>query len=131
MKNVFCVSSQNKTVKMSTFKSNQKQFPLKCTHTNQDLCSQSPQMIWLICNPQVLNRVAANYFSQLCMLKHNMILGDSITDNYLNNQLWYTHLLYQIWCMFMYSSMKVDILTVLFCEETQTVAQNHVVFEHT
>jgi uncharacterized membrane protein len=63
--------------------------------------------------------VAANYFSQLCMLKHNMILGDSITDNYLNNQLWYTHLLYQIWCMFMYSSMKVDILTVLFCEETQ------------
>jgi hypothetical protein len=69
---------RRRSVQTNYGKSNQKQFPLKCTHTNQDLCSQSPQMIWLICNPQVLNREAANYFSQLCMLKHNMILGDSL-----------------------------------------------------
>jgi hypothetical protein len=53
--------------------------------------------------------VATNYFSQICigMLKHNMILGDSTTDNYLNTQLWYTHLLYQIWCIFIYTILNL------------------------
>jgi hypothetical protein len=57
--------------------------------------------------------------SQICisMLKHNMILGDITRDNYFNNQLWYTHLLYQIWSMCIYSkywicSMKVDIFNL-------------------
>jgi hypothetical protein len=70
--------SQIRSEQMNYGKSNQKQSEVhpQMYPYQPGFMSQSPQIIWLICNPQVLNMVATNYFSQIClgMLKHNMIL---------------------------------------------------------